>query len=49
MSDGFQVFLGLNLDNGELMAVKVIPVTGGGPDGDEFTQELIREISLMKV
>jgi len=43
-----KVFLGLNLDSGELMAVKVIPVTGG-TDGDEYTEELIREISLMKV
>lgn len=43
-----KVFLGLNLDSGELMAVKVIPVTSG-PDGDEHTEELIREISLMKV
>ena len=41
-----KVFLGLNLDSGELMAVKVIPVTN---QEDENTQELIREISLMKV
>jgi len=41
-----KVFLGLNLDSGELMAVKVIPITSGG---DEHTQELVREISLMKV
>jgi len=43
-----KVYLGLNLDSGELMAVKVIP-SMGGPDGDEYTQELVREITLMKV
>jgi len=39
-----KVFLGLNLDTGELMAVKVIPI----PE-EEHAEELIREISLMKV
>eukprot|EP00656_Telonema_subtile_P031632 TRINITY_DN345_c0_g1_i4.p1 TRINITY_DN345_c0_g1~~TRINITY_DN345_c0_g1_i4.p1 ORF type:complete len:604 (-),score=78.02 TRINITY_DN345_c0_g1_i4:61-1872(-) len=42
-----KVYLGLNLDSGELMAVKTMPTALD--DDDEQTTELVREISLMKV
>lgn len=42
-----KVYLGLNLDSGELMAVKAVPIALD--EDDEQTTALVREISLMKV
>jgi len=42
-----KVYLGLNLDTGELLAVKAVPIALD--EDDEQTTSLVREISLMKV